>query len=205
MQDFRGVMADAECPRCNTKAPPPEGMLATCKRCGLVFTPHEIQHRVRPRETTEEVAPKPLPQPPSGVTARREGSAIVIAWPVARYVAVFLLSLALFLAWFASNFYMPVWTGVFIAGLSALVQLFAAHVITLDGDHVSHHIAFSIAPTKRLSLEWVTSLELRKGRLAMWELHLVSKLDGRPTLLARSIDQNPLAYAAAIIAEFMEA
>lgn len=209
MQDLRGVMADAECPRCNARQPPPETRLATCRACGLVFTPHELQHRVRPREVdTALPEPKPLPAPPPHVTARRERTAIVIAWPVARYVAMFMFSLGLFLAWIAVNRLVPwstlFWTGVALSGVFGLLQLFAQHVITIDGDAVSHHIAFTVGLPRRIALDRVTGIEVRKGAWAMWELHLIQAGRRGASRLARTIDPNPLGYAAAIIAEYLE-
>lgn len=45
---MRGALPDAECARCGELYPPAfEGAFVTCKKCGLVFTPHEVQHRVR--------------------------------------------------------------------------------------------------------------------------------------------------------------
>ncbi|MFT3700254.1 MAG: hypothetical protein QM831_44325 [Kofleriaceae bacterium] len=207
MQDLRGVMADAECPRCNTTMPPPEGRLATCKTCGLVFTPHEIQHRGRPRAVVDDVEPKPLPDPPAGVRARREGKAIVITWPLARYVSLFFFSLGLLLAWFAVNRLVPLyhwfWAGVAFSATIGLLQLLGEHVITIEDDRVTHHIAFMLGRT-RIDLQRVTSIEMRKGRLAMWELHLRAPVRSARTMLVRTIDQKPLAYAAAIIAEYLE-
>jgi len=76
MQSFRGVMQDAECPRCHATAPPPETRLATCPRCGLVFVPHELVPRPPPPARDE------IPDPPPHVTVRREGPALTISWPV---------------------------------------------------------------------------------------------------------------------------
>lgn len=76
MQSFRGVMQDAECPRCHTTAPPPETRLATCARCGLVFVPHELVARPAPLPRDE------IPDPPPEVLVRREGSVLTVSWAV---------------------------------------------------------------------------------------------------------------------------
>src|SRR5690242_12447058 len=87
------AMPDAECPRCGALQPPPGSRLATCAACGLVFTPHEIQHKPPPPKL------RPLPTPPRGITATRDADKILVVWPLPRYLAAFAISLALLVAW----------------------------------------------------------------------------------------------------------
>src|SRR3978361_1045297 len=85
---LRGVMADAECPRCGTTALPPEAGLVTCKRCALVYPPHEGQYKTR-----RSVEPD-FPAPPANVDAFIEGDVVVVRWPLARYLGVLVIPCA---------------------------------------------------------------------------------------------------------------
>lgn len=213
MQALRGVMADAECPRCGTTSPPPESLLATCARCGLVFTPHEVLHRL-PVPPDQLAAPAvvdtALPAPPRHVTVHREGAAIAIVWPLARYITAFAFSAGLFLAYLAVSgtpalLARPFWIGVAVAAAFGVIQLFAHHVITIGPDAVEHHVSFTIGTRTRLPLDRVVRIEIRKERWSLHELHLISSQRLAQTLLARSIDRAPLTYAADLITARMDA
>ena len=194
MNSLRGVMADAECPRCGQTSPPPESVLATCKRCGLVFPPHEVQHKLA---APNDAALVSLPTPPSGVIARRAGELVRIEWSVARYVALFYFSAALFTAWFAASKILatPFWIATAIGTVLGVQQLLAKHVIELRGSLVSHFITWRVGLRipKRIAAD---SIEIRKERFARYELR---QLDGRRATIARSIDRAPLDYAAELI------
>lgn len=213
MQSLRGVMADAECPRCGATSPPPESLLATCARCGLVFAPHEVLHKL-PAPPAPLAAPAvieiELPAPPPRVTAHREGAAVAIVWPLARYVTAFAFSAGLFLAYLAASgtpatLARPFWIGVAVAAAFGVIQLFAHHVVTISPDAVEHHVSFTIGTRTRLPLDRVVRAEIRKQRWALHELHLISSQRLAPTLLARSIDRSPLTYAAELITARMNA
>jgi hypothetical protein len=211
MQALRGVMADAECPRCGATSPPPESLLATCARCGLVFTPHEVLHKLpAPVADVAVEVPLDLPTPPPHVTVHREGASIAILWPLARYVTAFAFSAGLFLAYLAASrtpatLTTPFWIGVAVAGTFGVIQLFAHHVITIGPTAVEHHVSFTIGTHTALPFDRALRVEIRKQRWAMHELHLVSSQRLARTLLARSIDRAPLAYAADLISARMTA
>jgi hypothetical protein len=203
MQALRGVMADAECPRCGATSPPPESLLATCARCGLVFPPHEVLHQL-PVAYDEAPAEIALPPPPPNVTAHREGAAIAIVWPLARYVTAFAFSVGLFLAYLAASrtpetLTRPFWIGVAVAAAFGVIQLFAHHVITIGPTAAEHHISFTIGTRTVLPFDRALRVEIRKERWAMYELHLISSQRLARTLLVRSIDRAPVAYAAELI------
>lgn len=211
MQALRGVMADAECPRCGATSPPPESLLATCTRCGLVFEPHEVLHKLpaAPAKVAVEV-PLALPTPPPHVTVHREGASIAIVWPLARYVTAFAFSVGLFLAYVAASLSpatltRPFWIGVAGAAAFGVIQLFANHVITIGPTTVEHHVSFTIGIRTQLPFDRALRVEIRKQRWAMYELHLVSSQRLARTLLARSIDRAPLTYAADLISARMTA
>ena len=196
-------MVDAECPRCGATSPPPESLLATCKRCGLVFLPHEVQ---RPLPKSDDyVELDALPEPPYGVDVRREGDAITIMWPLARYVTVFIFSAGMFLAYLATTL-RPVqltsalWGSVIFCAVVGVVQLFAFHVITLRKATVEHHISFTIGTRTVRPLDRVRGVELRKSRWALYQLHVTNSQRRANTLVARSIERAPLDYAATLIA-----
>jgi hypothetical protein len=196
-------MVDAECPRCGATSPPPESLLATCKRCGLVFLPHEIQ---RPLPTSEAyVELDLLPDAPAGVTVRREGDAITIVWPLARYVTAFIFSAGMFLAYLATTLRpetltSALWGSVIFCGVVGIVQLFAHHVITLRPATVEHHISFTVGTRTVRPLDRVRGVELRKSRWPLYQLHVTNGQRGAGTLVARSIERAPLDYAANLIA-----
>jgi hypothetical protein len=83
---LRGAMPTAECPRCSETSAPTETRLVTCVRCGLVFTPHELQHPHR--------APS-VPDPPPGLTVTRTDDATIARWPLPRIYGVFIVLLTL--------------------------------------------------------------------------------------------------------------
>jgi hypothetical protein len=210
MQSLRGVMADAECPRCGATSPPPESLLATCARCGLVFPPHEVLHKLPEKLAAPVVVEIELPTPPPRVTVHREAAAIAIVWPLARYVTAFAFSAGLFLAYLAvsgtpATLARPFWVGVAIAAAFGVIQLFAHHVITISPDAVEHHVSFTIGTRTRLPFDRTVRVEIRKQRWALHELHLISSQRLAPTLLARSIDRSPLTYAADLITARMNA
>src|SRR6267154_3934072 len=133
------VMPDAECPRCGAMQPPPEARLATCAACGLVFTPHEIEHKPPP--------PKALPHPPPGVIATRDADHIIIYWPMQRWLAAFELAMALLFAWPAHELWRWWWPAALptIAIIAAWVYLAAvalvsSHVMTLDANTLGYRI-----------------------------------------------------------------
>ena len=200
-------MVDAECPRCGMTSPPPESLLATCKRCGLVFPPHEVQHKL-PTPIEPEVAP--LPPPPPHVSVHREGASIAVVWPLARHVTAFAFSAGLMLAYLAldtdtTNLRRSFWLGVIIAAVFGVLQLFANHVLTIGPKTLEHHISFTIGTRTVLPLDRAVRIEIRKERWALHALHLVSTQRLARTLLVRSIDPAPLAYAAELIAKRMRA
>jgi hypothetical protein len=86
MDGLRGAMPVVECPRCGETSPPAEAPLATCSRCNLVFTPHELQHPHR--------APSP-PDPPPGLTVARTDDRTIARWPLPRIYGVMLGVVAL--------------------------------------------------------------------------------------------------------------
>jgi hypothetical protein len=197
-------MVDAECPRCSATSPPPESLLATCKRCGLVFLPHEVQSRP-PLPTSGDDVELDLPQPPAGVTVRREGDAITIVWPLARYVTAFIFSAGMFLAYLAATLHpeqltSALWGSVIFCAGVGIVQLFAHHVITLRRDAVEHHISFTFGTRTVRPLDRVRGVELRKSRWALYQLHVTNTQRRAGTLVARSIERAPLDYAANLIA-----
>ncbi|HEX7704313.1 MAG TPA: hypothetical protein VF403_26405 [Kofleriaceae bacterium] len=203
MQALRGVMADAECPRCGATSPPPESLLATCARCGLVFPPHEVLHKSSAPPDDSLIGIE-LPDPPPDVTVHREGAAIAIVWPLARYVTAFAFSAGLFLAYLAASrtpatLTRPFWIGVAVCAAFGVIQLFAHHVITIGPDAVEHHISFTIGTRTVLPFDRAVRVEIRKERRAMYELHLISSQRLARTLLVRSIDRSPLGYAADLI------
>ena len=203
MQALRGVMADSECPRCGATSPPPESLLATCARCGLVFPPHEVQHKL-PTPPDDSLIGIELPNPPPNVTVHREATAIAIVWPLARYVTAFAFSAGLFLAYLAASgtpetLARTFWIGVAVCATFGVIQLFAHHVITIGPTVVEHHLSFTIGTRTVLPFDRALRVEIRKQRWAMYELHLISSQRLAPTLLVRSIDRSPLAYAADLI------
>jgi hypothetical protein len=197
MNSLRGVMVDAECPRCGQTSPPPESVLATCKRCGLVFPPHEVQHKLAAPDDDND-ALVPLPTPPPGVIARRDGQLVRIEWSVARYVALFYFSAALFTAWFAASEILatPFWIATAIGAVLGVQQLLAKHVIELRGAFVSHFITWRFGFRIAKRIESADSIEIRKERFARYELRT---LEGRRATIARSIDRAPLDYATELI------
>jgi hypothetical protein len=204
MQALRGVMADAECPRCGATSPPPESLLATCARCGLVFPPHEVLHKL-PAAPDEAPIAIELPPPPPNVTVHREGAAIAIVWPLARYVTAFAFSAGLFLAYLAvsrtpETLTRPFWFGVAVCAVFGVIQLFAHHVVTIGPTAVEHHISFTIGTRTVLPFDRTLRVEIRKERWAMYELHLISSQRLARTLLVRSVDRAPVTYAAELIA-----
>jgi hypothetical protein len=203
MQALRGVMADAECPRCGATSPPPESLLATCARCGLVFPPHEVLHKLPSVDEPADVE-LALPTPPPHVTVHREGAAIAIVWPLARYVTAFAFSASLGLAYFAASrtpetLTRPFWIGVAVCAAFGVIQLFAHHVVTIGPTAVEHHISFTIGTRTVLPFDRALRVEILKERWAMYELHLISSQRLAPTLLVRSIDHAPVAFAAELI------
>src|SRR4051812_5759418 len=89
---LRGVMADAECPRCGMTTPPPEAGLVTCKQCALVYPPHEVQHK-----SSRSVEPD-YPAPPPNVDAFIESDVVIVRWPLARYLGMLMIAFAILLA-----------------------------------------------------------------------------------------------------------
>jgi hypothetical protein len=203
MQALRGVMVDAECPRCGATSPPPESLLATCARCGLVFPPHEVLHKLPVTEEQDPIGIE-LPTPPPHVTVHREGATIAIVWPLARYVTAFAFSAGLGLAYLAASrtpetLTRTFWIGVAVCAAFGVLQLFAHHVITISPDAVEHHLSFTIGTRTALPFDRALRVEIRKEQWAMYELHLISSQRLARTLLVRSIDRAPVAYAADLI------
>ena len=72
---MRGAAPDVECPRCNAQFPPTFETLVTCATCGLVFTPHEVQHRAPLVEALVV---------PSSLVVRTEGETVIVTSHLSR-------------------------------------------------------------------------------------------------------------------------
>jgi hypothetical protein len=194
---LRGVMADAECPRCGTTALPPEAGLVTCARCALVYPPHEVQHK-----TSRSVEPD-FPAPPPNVDAFIEGDVVIVRWPLARYAGVILIAFAAVLAVPAHELVRWYSRGPFVVLIAAcvyygLVQLFANHQLAIAADRLTHHVPFALLPTVRLPTARLRAVAVLSTRLG-GELHVRSTSRRARSLIARGSDPVALRYAAQVI------
>jgi len=194
---FRGAMVDAECPRCGTTAMPPETGLVTCKRCALVYPPREVQ-----RKAARSVEPD-YPAPPANVDAFIEGDVVIVRWPLARYIGVFLISLAVLLAvpvnefsrWYARA---PFLVAIAIALYYAVVQLVGSHQLAIAATGVTHHVPFALVPTVRIPVDGLRAVAVVPTQLG-GELHVRSKSRRARTRITRGTDRVALRYAAQLI------
>lgn len=194
---LRGVMADAECPRCGTTALPPETGLVTCKRCALVYPPHEVQHK-----SSRSVEPD-FPAPPAHVDAFIEGDVVIVRWPLARYIGVLLISCAVLLAvpihelasWYARA---PFVVAIVAAIYYGVVQLVGSHQLAIAASGVTHHVPFALFPTVRIPAANLRAIAVTPTQLG-GELHVRSKSRRARTLVTRGTDRVALRYAAQLI------
>ena len=191
-------MVDAECPRCGTTALPPEAGLVTCKRCALVYPPHEVQ-----RKLARSVEPD-YPAPPANVDAFIEGDVVIVRWPLARYLGAFSISLAILLAvpvhelshWYARA---PFVAGIAVALYCGALQLFGSHQLAIAADGLTHHVPFAIWPALRVPAANLRAVAVRPTQLG-GELHVHSKSRRARTRITRGTDRVALRYAAQLIA-----
>lgn len=194
---LRGVMADAECPRCGTTTLPPEAGLVTCKRCALVYPPHEVQHKLARADEPD------LPSPPRNVDAFIEADVVIVRWPLARYVGVILIACAALLAipanelvrWYSRG---PFVVMIVACGYYGLVQLLANHQLAIAGDQITHHIPFALHRTLRFPTANLRAVAVVPTHLG-GELHVRSKSRRARTLITRGSDRVALRYAAQLI------
>lgn len=194
---LRGVMADAECPRCGATALPPEAGLVTCKRCALVYPPHEVQHKL-----ARSVEPD-FPAPPPNVDAFIEGDVVVVRWPLARYLGVLLIAFAGLFAVPAHELVRWYSRGPFVVLLVAcvyygVVQLLGSHQLAIAADGVTHHVPFALVPTVRIPSANLRAVAVRPTQLG-GELHVRSKSRRARTRITRGTDRVALRYAAQLI------
>jgi len=191
-------MVDAECPRCGTTSLPPEAGLVTCKRCALVYPPHEVQRKI-----ARSVEPD-YPAPPASVDAFLEGDAVIVRWPLARYIGVFLISIAVLLAvpirevthWYARA---PFMAAMAVALYYAAIQLLGSHQLAITAEGVSHHVPFALLPTVRIPAANLRAVAVIPTQLG-GELHVRSKSRRARTRITRGTDRVALRYAAQLIA-----
>ncbi|MEP6862205.1 MAG: hypothetical protein ABJE66_16395 [Deltaproteobacteria bacterium] len=194
---LRGVMADAECPRCGMTSPPPEAGLVTCKQCALVYPPHEVQHK-----SSRSVEPD-YPAPPPNVDAFIESDVVVVRWPLARYIGVLLIAVAGLLAVPAHELVRWYSRGPFVVMIVgcvyfAVVQLFGSHQLAIAADGVTHHVPFALVPSVRIPTTGLRAVAMVPTQLG-GELHVRSKSRRARTRIARGTDRVALRYAAQLI------
>lgn len=195
---LRGAMVDAECSRCGTTAPPPEAGLVTCKTCGLVYPPHEVQHKL-----SRSVEPD-YPAPPANVDAFIESDVLIVRWPLARYLGSLMIAFAILLAvpahelvaWYART---PFVVLIVLALYYGLVQLLCFHQLAIAGDGVTHHVPFALLPSTRIAREGMKTVVVSPTHLG-GEIRVLNKSRRAPTRLARGTDRGALRYAAQLIA-----
>jgi hypothetical protein len=202
---LRGVMADAECPRCGSTAPPPEAGLVTCKKCALVYPPHEVLHKISHAELPElALSPRNVDAfMPPNVDAFIEGQVVIVRWPLARYLGVLLVALAGVLAVPAHE--LAIWyaRGPFVAMIIAclyygLVQLFGSHQLAIAPDGLTHHVPFALLPSTRIPTKGLRAVAIVPTQLG-GEIHVRSKSRRARTRIARGTDRVALRYAAQLI------
>jgi len=190
-------MADAECARCGATALPPEAGLVTCKRCGLVYPPHEVLHK------TSHATPPDFPAPPPNVDAFIESDVVIVRWPLARYIGVILIAFAVMLAipthelvrWYSRG---PFAVLVIACTYYGLVQLFASHQLAIAADQITHHVPFALHRTLRFPTANLRAIAVLPTQLG-GELHVRSKSRRARTLITRGTDRVALRYAAQLI------
>jgi hypothetical protein len=195
---LRGVMADAECPRCGTTALPPEAGLVTCKQCALVYPPHEVLHK-----TSRSVEPD-YPAPPPNVDAFIESDVLIVRWPLARYLGILMIAFAILLvvpahelaSWYARAPFVVV---IVVALYAGVVQLLCFHQLAIASDAVTHHVPFAPVPSVRISREGMKTVVVSPTQLG-GEIRVLNKSRRAPTRLARGTDRAALRYAAQLIA-----
>ncbi|MEO6776175.1 MAG: hypothetical protein ABI467_24680, partial [Kofleriaceae bacterium] len=190
---LRGVMADAECPRCGTTALPPEAGLVTCTRCGLVYPPHEVQHKFR------HAMPPDYPAPPPNVDAFIEADVVIVRWPLARYAGVLMISCALALAapihelarWYTRT---PLIALGIVVVYYGLVQLLGNHQVAISTEQLTHHVPFALIPSRRFDPATLRGVAV----VPTWfggELHARTTSRRARTLIASGVDRTALHYA----------
>jgi hypothetical protein len=194
---LRGVMADAECPRCGMTSPPPEAGLVTCKQCALVYPPHEVQHK-----SSRSVEPD-YPAPPPNVDAFIESDVVIVRWPLARYLGMLMIALAILLAvpvhelasWYARA---PFVMLIAVALYYGVVQLLCFHQLAIASDGVTHHVPFALVPSLRIPTSGLRAVAMVPTQLG-GELHVRSKSRRARSRIARGTDRVALRYAAQLI------
>ena len=194
---LRGAMADAECPRCGTTAPPPEAGLVTCQKCALVYPPHEVQHK-----TSRSVEPD-YPAPPPNVDAFIESDVLIVRWPLARYLGMLMIAFATLLAvpahelvsWYART---PFLVLIAVALYYGVVQLLGFHQLAIAADGVTHHVPFALWPSVRIRTTGLRAVAMVPTQLG-GEIHVRSKSRRARTRVARGTDRVALRYAAQLI------